>query len=57
MMLFAFAVVLMVAAVLLVKFFAREVNQGCRYRCTCVADTAALGALASIVENPQSHDR
>jgi hypothetical protein len=50
MVLFVFAA-LLAATVLMVGVVARVVNQGCRYRCTCVADSTALGALASIVEN------
>jgi len=49
----AAATLLMVLAVV-----ARVVNQGCRYRCTCVDDSAALGALASIARNAElGHDR
>lgn len=58
MVLFVFAAFLAATVLLVVKVVARVVNQGCRYRCTCVDDSAALGALASIVKNPRfGHDR
>lgn len=58
-LLFVFAAGLAATALLVItKVVDRVVNQGCRYRCTCVDDSAALGALASIVENPRfNHDR
>ena len=58
MVLFAFIALFVVMVLLLVRSVARVANQDCRYRCTCVADSAALGALAAIVESPPiGHDR
>jgi hypothetical protein len=58
MVLFAIAVLAVAAMLALSRLVARSMNQECRYRCTCVADSAALGALASIVGNrPSGHAR
>lgn len=51
MVLFVFVVGLAAAAWPAFRVLVRYLNQGCRYRCTCVADSVALGALASIAEN------
>lgn len=50
----AFAVLVVATVLLLTRSAARAANRGCRYRCTCVADSAALGALGSVVEDPPS---
>ncbi|HWJ61979.1 MAG TPA: hypothetical protein VNS19_08400 [Acidimicrobiales bacterium] len=52
MLLFAFAALVAAAVLVLIWVLARSAGQGCRYRCTCVADSAALGALASVVKDP-----
>jgi hypothetical protein len=46
----SFVLACVLAATVLTVFAAvrRMVNQGCRYRCTCVRDSVALRALASI---------
>jgi len=51
MVLFVFVAFLAATVLLAIKAVARVVNQGCRFRCTCVDDSAALGALASVVNS------
>lgn len=34
----------------------RTLSRDCRYRCTCVADSVALGALTAIAVRPTAHD-
>ena len=57
MVLFVLVALLIATVLLAARLIARVMNEGCRYRCTCVDDAAALSALASIVRNPKSgHD-
>jgi hypothetical protein len=47
---FVLLVVLVATVCLVIRITARALSRGCRYRCRCVADSVALGALASIAE-------
>jgi len=48
---FVILVGLLVTVCFVIQTVARVLNKGCRFRCSCVADSVALGALASIAEN------
>jgi hypothetical protein len=57
-MLFVLACVLAATTLIVLTVVGRAADQGCRYRCTCVRDSVALGALASITTNVEpGHDR
>ena len=48
---FVLLVVLVSTTCFVIHITARALSRRCRYRCRCVADSVALGALRSIAEN------
>ncbi|WP_426570827.1 hypothetical protein [Aquihabitans sp. McL0605] len=49
---FVLSVGLLATVGFVLKIVLRVLNRGCRYRCRCVADSVALGALAAIATSP-----